>query len=381
MRHQTFKSRLVYTVLQMSYALLDVLAGVAHIDSSERADYPSNVFFVGGWLDLGYGDRCSSLIQWVYSMRRSYGFTLVELLVVIAIIGILIALLLPAVQAAREAARRLQCSNHCKQWGLAMLHYEVSAGMYPYGVIFGAASGPSATAINAGVNGEYRRQTFIIALWPYLEQTTLYAQYDFDYNFYHQQNRPLTAVAAGIYYCPSDRKGVWKTDGYTVRCRGNYVTNFGYADFYQTQPPDMAIGPFGANLQVRTSDIIDGLSNTIFMAEILQAANDSDFDFRGDFFNSDVGAAQFMTVYTPNSGIDSTYCAGVTPNIPGPCQYGGNAVPGGPPVYVSARSHHPGGVTAVRGDGSVHFVSENISLSVWRALSSMRGVESIEDPL
>ena len=180
-----------------------------------------------------------------------------------------------------------------------------------------------------------------------------------------------------IYYCPSDRVGYWGADHFRRRCRGNYVTNFGYADFYQTQPADMAIGPFGANRQVRQADIRDGLSNTMFMAEIIQANEDTDFDFRGDFFNSDVGAAQFMSYYTPNSGVDSVACLDSTPNVPAPCQYLGNAVPDGSPAYVSARSFHAGGVMVSMGDGSVHFVNQHIDLSTWRALSSMRRADAV----
>ena len=107
--------------------------------------------------------------------------------------------------------------------------------------------------------------------------------------------------------------------------RGNYVVSWGYCDFYQTQPADRKLGAFGGprtvngklcDWQAKVSDVRDGLANTLFMAEILQAVNDSDWDFRGDFFNCDLGAAQFMTLYTPNSGIDSVACYGTTPQEP-----------------------------------------------------------------
>lgn len=310
------------------------------------------------------------------------GFTLVELLVVITIIGILIALLLPAVQAAREAARRSQCTNNLKQWGLAMSNYESTYEIFPFGILIGqggrslGADGDGYT----GPNGEYRRQTFVVSLWPYLEQMGLYSQWDFRYSFFTKNtgmNAKLTQVQVPVYFCPSDRQGMY-IDPYVTSSRANYVLNWGYCDFMQTQPVGFKIGPFGetnmnskVNRQSIASSIKDGLSNTMFMSEIIQAVNDNDFDFRGDFFNDDVGAAQFMTFYTPNSGIDSTYCVEANPNEPAPCQWGSG------PVYVSARSRHPGGVTTVFGDGSVHFASDSVAIDVWRALSSKDGGEPV----
>jgi prepilin-type N-terminal cleavage/methylation domain-containing protein/prepilin-type processing-associated H-X9-DG protein len=310
--------------------------------------------------------------------KHSHGFTLVELLVVITIIGILIALLLPAVQAAREAARRMQCSNNLKQWGLAMANYESVNQIYPYGTLTGSGGGLADGT--SGVNGVNRRQTFVVALWPYFEQGNLTAIYDFNYCFYADKNLPVTAYKVPMYYCPSDRQGVWTatetSNGkiYGSRCRGNYVVDWGYCDFNRSvAKPDgtnaMKIGPFGKNKLARVADIRDGLSNTIFMGEIIQTINDTDYDFRGDFFNDDLGAAQFMTYNTPNAGIDMLpFCASTTE--PGPCQISST-------VYVSSRSKHSGGVTIGFGDGSVHFIADSIAVTPWRALSSMAGDESI----
>jgi prepilin-type N-terminal cleavage/methylation domain-containing protein/prepilin-type processing-associated H-X9-DG protein len=306
----------------------------------------------------------------------SGGFTLVELLVVVTIIGILIALLLPAVQAAREAARRAQCSNNLKQWGLAMANYESANGYFPYGVFYGSA-GPGSISSDGSchADGSYFRQTFVIALWPYLEGGNLHEKYDGLYTFYSTHNRLVTNTPMSLYYCPSDRPGgIWKGDEY-LRLRGNYVANWGYCDATQTvATPDgvkaMKIGPFSANRHWQAAAITDGLSHTIFMGEVIQAVADSDFDFRGDFFNDDLGAAQFMTLYTPNSGIDSMAAYGSDPNQPGPSQMGG-------PVYVSSRSRHPGGVQIAFGDGSAQFIADSIALNVWRSLSSMNADDLI----
>ena len=200
--------------------------------------------------------------------RDFHGFTLVELLVVITIIGILISLLLPAVQAAREAARRMQCTNNLKQWGLALANYESTTAVYPAGSFNGSAG--ASTYIASGIcgpNGEYRRQTFVYSLWPYMEQTALFEQYNFNYTFYATQNTPVVKTQVPLYFCPSDRQGMWTADPYSLRSRGNYMVNWGYCDYSQSQPTGYKTGPFGVNRWTRVPDVRDGLSNTMFMSE------------------------------------------------------------------------------------------------------------------
>jgi prepilin-type N-terminal cleavage/methylation domain-containing protein/prepilin-type processing-associated H-X9-DG protein len=303
-------------------------------------------------------------------LQRNRGFTLVELLVVITIIGILIALLLPAVQAAREAARRMQCTNNLKQWGLAMANYESSMSVFPAGAFHGSAGAGSYTASGVcGGRGEFRRQTFVYSLWAYIEQAGVFEQYNFNYTFYASQNAAAVSMQLPLYFCPSDRQAMWRADPYSVRARGNYVANWGYCDFNQSQPSDFKVGPFGVNRWTRVADIRDGLSNTMLLGEVIQPANDADYDLRGDPLNDDVGAAQFMTYNTPNAGYDlvrSGFCVSTTEM---PCT-------DSPTNYISARSKHPAGVNATFADGSVHFLSDSIALKTWRAVSSMAGDES-----
>ena len=150
-------------------------------------------------------------------LRFKGGFTLVELLVVIAIIGVLVALLLPAVQAAREAARRTQCTNHMRQWAIAMHNHHDTYGKLPYGA------------------GNNKRTVWVNFLWQFVEQQNLADSYDFTKHFYEVPNTIQSSLSSPvgkklvIYYCPSDRIGAVQTsptDTYW-RAKGNYQVNWG----------------------------------------------------------------------------------------------------------------------------------------------------------
>jgi prepilin-type N-terminal cleavage/methylation domain-containing protein/prepilin-type processing-associated H-X9-DG protein len=325
-------------------------------------------------------------------------FTLVELLVVIAIIGVLIALLLPAVQAAREAARRMQCANHLKQYGLAMHNYmDVNKQKLPCG-------NTNPTSLFKGIGAGQQRHTWLPRIWPYIEQQTLYSQYNFNIGFYQSPNNEdnqtavtPTSTKIPIYYCPSDRpNAMWTGDAVNYCVRSNYVVNMGndwfwnqtqvypYKNTSATNPWTGA--PFYLNINVDASEITDGLSNTMFLSELL-CAEDAHFDFRGHIFNDEGPGASFMTVTGPNSRTpDVCICKGSGTDTSStiataslltkmPCT---NLV-GSATVderWQAARSNHSGGVNVAMGDGTVKFASETIAIDNWRAAGSASGNDS-----
>lgn len=311
--------------------------------------------------------------------RQHRAFTLVELLVVIAIIGVLVALLLPAVQAAREAARRMECTNKLKQWTLAAHNFvDSNNGWLPLG----------GQAYSGQIeNGRtYHRISWHVQLWPYVEQAALAQQYNFNDHFYGGNNMSLLRVKMPLYYCPSDRVNSQMTsaDPYW-RVMGNYAANFGNTHLHQSAA-DIAnnLGaPFALQHIYQFSSITDGTSNTACFSEILIASPDSNDDVRGDVLNND-GSIGFMSFLTPNSSSpDICYYCKDTASNPAHVDY--RTMPctetGDPSAHQFAvRSRHPGGVVMSLCDGSVRFVSNNVAQNAWQAALSTRGAETLQLP-
>jgi prepilin-type N-terminal cleavage/methylation domain-containing protein len=304
------------------------------------------------------------------------GFTLVELLTVIAIIGVLIGILLPAVQAARESARRSSCTNNLKQWGLAMHSHHDATRHLPYGT--NRRNPPGSEAGNSDWNA---RRTFVISLWPYLEQFDLASKWRADEGFHGANNRLLANVPAKHYYCPSDRPGAkWNNQWGGPYCRLNYTVNAGPTTAFDSGNRRKA--PFGflsggANYsqvvpyRTKFAEFTDGVSQTLLMAECRVPVTDASVDVRGHVLD-DNGAPFFMAANPPNSGLDQVHHGECTvPDNP-PCQQTVTSVSG---ISLMARSRHAGGVTVAMGDNAVRFIADMIDPVAWRALSTMNGGE------
>lgn len=324
-------------------------------------------------------------------MHRRYrlfprAFTLVELLVVIAIIGILIALLLPAVQAARESANRTSCRNKQHQLAVAMHNHHDSYKALPAGVADG--------------NPLWGMGTWQVAILPFMELENLRDEY-VDYgvktggkNYYDIANRMgATGKRIESLLCPSNgpanTRG-WPNDALTPSsCTyHNYVVNYGntgidestswqVATFngltYRGAPftrakPSAAVGAGGVAL----SEVLDGTTQTLMLSELIIGDRN---DLRGlTWWGSGSG---FVSTIRPNdtspdlSWTDASWCDSKPPNPP--CAFRTT-------TYVfGARSRHPGGVNVGLCDGSARFVANSISAPVWQALSTTRGGESIAE--
>ncbi|MCA9194676.1 MAG: DUF1559 domain-containing protein [Planctomycetales bacterium] len=288
------------------------------------------------------------------SNRR--GFTLVELLVVIAIIGVLVGLLLPAVQAAREAARRMQCSNNMRQLGLAMHNYESAYKRLPSGFVSYRGTGEPGWGWAA-------------AALPFMEANNLFTQIDFRLPIADPIHQSVRMTVLPNFLCPSDpeedmfdiavgdehehdaeRSWLRIDDGEQVLFRiskSNYVGMFG--TFELEDSPYKGDGIFFGNSKVRFGDISDGLSNTFMLGE------------RSSKLGFSIWHGNIPKAKEPHARI-----LGVSDH--GPNDPHGH--------FEDFSSYHPAGVNFVRGDGSVNFVSNTIDSIVFHAMSTRNGGES-----
>ena len=348
---------------------------------------------------------------------RVRGFTLVELLVVIAIIGVLVALLLPAVQAAREASRRTSCTNNIRQFGLAAHNFADSQGRFPEGVQI--ANPPANSTQN--MLSVYRTPGFgpnwAVLMLPYYEQKALYDTFAPGINNYMLSNgtdlswRGVRSQRMTVFRCPSDPghlkmfslnltppsniPGQWARGNYGANAGAGWL-NFtiggtsydGGATSGVTTPNSNVGGVFGVNYGSRVSELTqaDGSSTTIIFNELRVGLNEVD---RRGTWAMGVGGASLTCAssigdaVTPNDSSeysdDIENCndirqkLGVGNSGLGPKRMGcsnDNLPNNWPNWQAQARSLHPGGVQVCFGDGSVRTIANTIAQSTWRLLNS-----------
>ena len=300
-------------------------------------------------------------------------FTLIELLVVIAVIGVLVSLLLPAVQTAREAARRTACLNNLKQLGVALQNYHSQHNRLPPG--------------NEGHRDPSKPFTpFVVYILPHLEEGNRFQLYDFHRDWNNQLPEVTTQINGriAVYQCPSDDGYVmWETTEDTfLDHKGNYGLNWGqyrYTDQvdngrYNTTD-DGRRAPFAAGYGARFAEITDGLSQTLAMLEMLQAPSEpgNPVDRRGRVWNHVPGCYQISTFLGPNSRDgDRTLCWD-RPESNLPCRSSSTIED---LMFLGSRSRHPGGVQAVLCDGAAVFFANDIDHETWQALASKDGGET-----
>lgn len=328
--------------------------------------------------------------------HRRHAFTLIELLVVVAIIAMLMALLLPAVQQAREAARRTQCRNHLKQWALALHNYVSSTTVLP----------PSACIDLQPGAPDSESWSIHARLLPFVDQAGLYNKIDLGANWATQF--VLDGVKLPILNCPSDLNADRLRVPSGNRPR-HYSTSYGFCNgtwfVFDPATGQYGDGPFHPNTRFDLGVILDGTSNTLMIAEVkswtptrrtggptpttvpqsvseVEALMPQGTVFRDnghtEWFDGIVHHAGFTTTLGPNA---SPTCSN-GPSILTECNYNswqeGLGGPKGRPTYsaTTARSYHEGIVNVALMDGSARSISENIDLRIWRALGTRAGAAS-----
>jgi prepilin-type N-terminal cleavage/methylation domain-containing protein len=337
--------------------------------------------------------------------QKRRAFTLVELLVVIAIIGVLVALLLPAIQAARESARRSQCQNNLKQIAVAVQNFADARRAYPPS--FEISPGTALT----GNNGSWSIHGRIL---PYVEESAAYELVDLDVAWDAQVATGIPTMRVNLFQCPSELNDTVRTksdEPYTYPI--TYAFNLGTWFIYDPATGKAGDGAFAVNGKLRPASITDGTSHTLCATEVKAftsyfrnssdpgptppaspndlAAFASGSQFKlGPTTNDNSGHTEwcdgrvhhsgFTTVFGPNTKVLYKHTDGQTYDIDYNSLQEGKSATQKTYAAVTARSYHPEMVHAAYMDGSVRVIHDGIDLTLWRALSTRAGGEIAELP-
>ncbi|QDV37787.1 DUF1559 family PulG-like putative transporter [Tautonia plasticadhaerens] len=327
---------------------------------------------------------------------RPGGVTLIELLVVIAIIGVLVALLLPAVQSAREAARRARCCNNLKQIGIALHGYHAAVGSFPVGFLY--PNGP----VPATTSPLQYRWSVLAQMAPYLEGTNLHNALNFDFPVaykptggpspfwpFYPANTTVMATSVGLFLCPSD--------GAPPPMEGSGPVNYAFCSGTGTGGGDAAgaDGAFILGPSLSVADLSDGVSTTV-------AASEQLLGVRGPYSQTtpepvpsppsramarvaagpltDSACAMAPAGWLLNKGAgwwDGNYLNTLYSHREPPNSARYDCITYHNPGWKAARSHHPGGVNVLYCDGHATFIRDGVAPPTWRAIATRAGGEVV----
>jgi prepilin-type N-terminal cleavage/methylation domain-containing protein len=340
-------------------------------------------------------------------MRRA--ITLVELLVVIAIIGLLVALLLPAIQSAREAGRRVSCQNNLRQIALAVQNYQTAHGVFPPSALFTPGMAIVTNNQSWSIHGR---------ILPYIEEESAFVQVDLNagWDAAVNVNSGVPTARIATYLCPSEVHDTVRVDakGNPLIYPHTYGFNFGTWKVWDPTANTGGDGSFFVNSRLRPGHFTDGLSRTLCVAEvkaftsyfrntsdpgatvpdspdeIAALAGGAQFKL-GPQTNDNTGHTEwcdgrvhhsgFTTVFAPNTYVRYVHSDGQTYDVDCNSRQEGTSATQTTYAAVTSRSYHPLGVNVAVMDGSVHFVRQEVSPIVWRAGGTRAGDEMVPQPI
>lgn len=338
------------------------------------------------------------------SKRARLGFTLLEVLTVLSILGILLAILLPAIQSARESARRIQCVTQMRQVGIGLISYEALHHFFP------SVNSPSAATRDGHIIST-RYHSPLARMLPLLDLSSIYDTGNFSLpptaSDALSSNLTAMKVSVGLFVCPSDPSRIVLGYG-----RANYRFDIGPTPWFSPfqEAPDSWSGPFSAHVFYRAADFADGLSQTVGVSERIQGDWSKEIVSRGDYgltkifsftmpplggpdwaisacsdtsllsdYESRSGESWFLSGHhftsynhcaTPNSRNNDCSFDPLSGSLNSRVLHSG---------VFSARSYHPGGVNTLFMDGCVRFTSDTVNVAVWRAVGTRSGGETISN--